>query len=142
MCKVECWVLANVENELMKGSWMVMEIGQDLENRIFKHLNIFLMLHLSTVCVEVLTVMELSLDKMYGPFWSIRRVFLPNLWCLAFAPDGSAKGHLRTPVSFSLSNALMLHRARLPFSSILCTVPFQVQVKGTTDKHRQNCMRN
>jgi len=51
---VECWVLANVENELMKGSWMVMEIGRNLENRIFKHLNIFLMLHLSTVYVEVL----------------------------------------------------------------------------------------
>lgn len=54
MCKVECWVLANVENELMKGSSMAMEIGLDLENRIFKHLNIFLMLHLSTVYVEVL----------------------------------------------------------------------------------------
>ncbi|KAL3586987.1 hypothetical protein D5086_013854 [Populus alba] len=78
MCKVECWVLANVENELMKGSSMAMEIGLDLENRIFKHLNIFLMLHLSTVYVEVLavrlwlwesnTVMELSLDKNV---WSI-----------------------------------------------------------------------
>lgn len=54
MCKVECWVLANVENELMKGSSMAMEIGLNLENRIFKHLNIFLMLHLSTVYVEVL----------------------------------------------------------------------------------------
>jgi len=31
-----------------------MEIGRNLENRIFKHLNIFLMLHLSTVYVEVL----------------------------------------------------------------------------------------